>query len=252
MPKSKHGNLTFLKRDLMIKDSFFDELTDSISCLHALEHFGLGRYGDPINPDGHLIGLKNIIKMLKIDGTLLVSTYIRLSRSSGFNSQRTFSPPSEVVAWSKKVSLKRFDFVDDSGSINFLADLNLLPKSIMVAESYIQKGNSLMKILTGSSGLIGSEVVRYFSREGHQIHGVDNNMRAQFLVPREILDGIKKLESELSNFIHHEIDIRNRSAADDLIKTIKPDLIIHTAAQPSHDRAAAIPFDDFDTNAVGT
>lgn len=111
-----------------------------------------------------------------------------------------------------------------------------------------------MKILvTGSSGLIGSEVVRYFSKEDHQIHGIDNNMRANFFGPQgDTRWNQKKLETELSNFTHHEIDIRNRSQSDNLIKEIKPDLIIHTAAQPSHDRAAAIPFDDFDTNAVGT
>ena len=66
------------------------------------------------------------------------------------------------------------------------------------------------------------------------------------------VEGIKESQSELSNFTHHEIDIRNRDESDKLIKEIKPDLIVHTAAQPSHDRAAAIPFDDFDTNAVGT
>lgn len=111
-----------------------------------------------------------------------------------------------------------------------------------------------MKILvTGSSGLIGSEVVRYFSKEDHQIHGIDNNMRANFFGPQgDTRWNQKKLESELSNFTHHEIDIRNRDETDKLIKEIKPDLIVHTAAQPSHDRAAAIPFDDFDTNAVGT
>ena len=73
-----------------------------------------------------------------------------------------------------------------------------------------------MKVLvTGSSGLIGSEVVIYFSMGNHQIHGVDNNMRAQFFGPQgDTRWNQKKLESELSNFIHHEIDIRNRSVAD--------------------------------------
>jgi CDP-paratose 2-epimerase len=56
----------------------------------------------------------------------------------------------------------------------------------------------------------------------------------------------------LPGFVHHEIDIRNRTGVLELVKTIRPDVIVHTAAQPSHDRAAAIPFDDFDTNAVGT
>jgi CDP-paratose 2-epimerase len=62
----------------------------------------------------------------------------------------------------------------------------------------------------------------------------------------------KRLQSALRGFVHHELDIRDRQGVDRLVKDIRPDVIVHTAAQPSHDRAAAIPFDDFDTNAVGT
>jgi len=111
-----------------------------------------------------------------------------------------------------------------------------------------------MKILvTGSSGLIGSEVCTYFAKQGHFIHGVDNNQRAVFFGPQgDTTWRLKELQNSLSDFSHHQLDIRERQTVLDLIKGIKPDAIIHTAAQPSHDKAASIPFDDFDVNAVGT
>ncbi|MDA8527777.1 NAD-dependent epimerase/dehydratase family protein [Opitutaceae bacterium] len=109
-------------------------------------------------------------------------------------------------------------------------------------------------LVTGSSGLIGSEVCMYFSREmGFDIHGVDNNQRAVFFGPQgDTRWNQQRLSEDLSSFTHHEVDIRDRAGVLELIQSVKPDVIVHTAAQPSHDRAAAIPFDDFDTNAVGT
>lgn len=108
-------------------------------------------------------------------------------------------------------------------------------------------------LVTGSSGLIGSEVCTYFANRGWQIHGVDNNQRAIFFGSQgDTRWNQHRLESNLQNFVHHEIDIRDRQRVLDLIQNIHPDAIVHTAAQPSHDRAAAIPFADFDTNAVGT
>jgi CDP-paratose 2-epimerase len=108
-------------------------------------------------------------------------------------------------------------------------------------------------LVTGSSGLIGSEVCTYFSAQGWAVHGVDNNSRAAFFGPNgDTRWNQKRLETELSNFQHHELDIRNRAGVLKLIEELKPTAIVHTAAQPSHDRAAQIPFDDFDTNAVGT
>jgi CDP-paratose 2-epimerase len=109
-------------------------------------------------------------------------------------------------------------------------------------------------LVTGSSGLIGSEVSTYFTRElGYTVHGVDNNQRAVFFGPQgDTRWNQKRLLSELPGFKHHELDIRDRAAVLALVKDLKPSAIVHTAAQPSHDRAAAIPFDDFDTNAVGT
>lgn len=108
-------------------------------------------------------------------------------------------------------------------------------------------------LVTGSSGLIGSEVSIFFAQQGCSIHGVDNNQRAAFFGPQgDTRWNQKRLADLIPGFIHHELDIRDRQGVLDLVAKIKPDIIIHTAAQPSHDRAAAIPFDDFDTNAVGT
>jgi CDP-paratose 2-epimerase len=108
-------------------------------------------------------------------------------------------------------------------------------------------------LVTGSSGLIGSEVSIFFAKQGCAIHGVDNNQRAEFFGPQgDTRWNQKRLLDAIPGFTHHELDIRNRQGVLDLVASLKPDIIIHTAAQPSHDRAAAIPFDDFDTNAVGT
>lgn len=108
-------------------------------------------------------------------------------------------------------------------------------------------------LITGSSGLIGSEVALYFSKRGHGIVGIDNNQRAVFFGPQgDTRWNQNRLAAAIPGFVHREIDIRDRAGVLALIEEIRPDIIIHTAAQPSHDRAAAIPFDDFDTNAVGT
>lgn len=108
-------------------------------------------------------------------------------------------------------------------------------------------------LVTGSSGLIGSEVSLFFARQGCTIHGVDNNQRAAFFGPQgDTRWNQTRLQNTIPGFQHHEVDIRDRQGVLDLVASVKPDIIIHTAAQPSHDRAAAIPFDDFDTNAVGT
>jgi len=108
-------------------------------------------------------------------------------------------------------------------------------------------------LVTGSSGLIGSEVCLHFAGLGWEIHGLDNNQRAVFFGPQgDTRWNQERLAKLIANFHHHELDIRDRQGVLDLIAKLKPDAIVHTAAQPSHDRAAAIPFDDFDTNAVGT
>ena len=108
-------------------------------------------------------------------------------------------------------------------------------------------------LVTGASGLIGSEVCSHFALKGWRIHGVDNNQRAIFFGPQgDTRWNQSRLQQQIAGNEHHEIDIRNRAGVLELVRTIRPDAIVHAAAQPSHDRAAAIPFDDFDTNAVGT
>jgi CDP-paratose 2-epimerase len=108
-------------------------------------------------------------------------------------------------------------------------------------------------LVTGSSGLIGSEVGAFFAQRGFKIHGLDNNQREVFFgATGSTRWNQQRLARELAGFQHHEVDLRDRAGILDLVATLKPDAIVHCAAQPSYDRAAAIPFDDFDTNAVGT
>jgi CDP-paratose 2-epimerase len=108
-------------------------------------------------------------------------------------------------------------------------------------------------LVTGSSGLIGSEVSCYFADQGYAVHGVDNNLRAVFFGPSgDTRWNQRRMEREVSGFVHHELDIRDRREIMALVREVCPTIVVHAAAQPSHDRAAAIPFDDFDTNAVGT
>lgn len=108
-------------------------------------------------------------------------------------------------------------------------------------------------LVTGSSGLIGSEVVGHFSDLGWEVHGIDNNMRADFFGPEgDTRWNQRRLEAAFPDFSHHELDVRDRSGVDEVVRTLAPDLVVHAAAQPSHDLAARRPFDDFDVNAGGT
>ncbi len=108
-------------------------------------------------------------------------------------------------------------------------------------------------LVTGSSGLIGSEVCVHFAALGWEIHGADNNGRAVFFGPNgDTRWNQSRLQKQLPGFVHHEVDIRDRNGVLELLETVRPDAIVHTAAQPSHDLAAKMPFADFDTNAVGT
>ncbi len=108
-------------------------------------------------------------------------------------------------------------------------------------------------LITGSSGLIGSEAVTFFDRLGWTVHGLDNNMRRDFFgADGDTTWNLKRLQSVTQSFTHHDRDVRDRQGVADVVRTVKPDLIIHCAAQPSHDLASQRPFDDFDVNAVGT
>ena len=108
-------------------------------------------------------------------------------------------------------------------------------------------------LITGSSGLIGSEAVKFFDDLGFSVLGIDNNMRADFFGPQgDTTSNRRRLQEEHPSFNHVELDIRDRQGVDHLFETGRFELIIHAAAQPSHDLAAKRPFDDFDVNAGGT
>jgi len=108
-------------------------------------------------------------------------------------------------------------------------------------------------LVTGSSGLIGSEAVQYFDQQGHTVHGIDNNMRRVFFGESgDTTWNLRRLKESARNFTHHDVDIRDRGRLEELFRTHRFDLIVHCAAQPSHDKAKDIPILDFEVNALGT
>jgi len=108
-------------------------------------------------------------------------------------------------------------------------------------------------LVTGSSGLIGSEAVEYFDRQGHNVVGVDNNMRRVFFGPLgDTLWNLERLKAATRHFTPVPLDIRDRDGVMALFREHRFDLVIHCAAQPSHDKAADIPRLDFEVNALGT
>ncbi|MBP9826079.1 MAG: NAD-dependent epimerase/dehydratase family protein [Thermoanaerobaculia bacterium] len=108
-------------------------------------------------------------------------------------------------------------------------------------------------LVTGAAGLIGSEIVDYFCRLGWTVQGIDNNMRADFFGPAgDTSWNRNRLLGEHDSFRCHDLDVRDRDAVEALVESFDPQLVVHAAAQPSHDLAASRPFDDFDVNAVGT
>ncbi len=112
---------------------------------------------------------------------------------------------------------------------------------------------TMKAIVTGSGGLIGSECVRQLCAQGWEVAGIDNDMRRQFFGEQGTTRPVvQELETTLPNYRHYPIDIRDRPAVREMLETHRPQFIIHTAAQPSHDKAASIPYDDFDVNALGT
>jgi CDP-paratose 2-epimerase len=108
-------------------------------------------------------------------------------------------------------------------------------------------------LVTGSSGLIGSEAVEHFDKQGHRVLGVDNNMRQVFFgAPGDTTWNLERLKAATTKFEHVHLDIRDRAALDGLFRKNHFDLIVHCAAQPSHDKARDIPVLDFEVNALGT
>jgi len=114
--ESKISNIKFIQQDFMSDDMQYNEYTDSISSLHAIEHFGLGRYGDPLDVNGHIKGLENIYKMLKQGGTFYFSVPIGKQRIE-FNAHRVFGIPYILNYIQNKYTLKSFSYVDDNGDL---------------------------------------------------------------------------------------------------------------------------------------
>ncbi len=111
-------------------------------------------------------------------------------------------------------------------------------------------------LVTGSAGLIGSESVRFFGERGFTVVGIDNNMRSFFFGEDASTEWNRDrlLQDYGDQYIHHNVDIRDREAISQIFKTYGKDisLIVYTAAQPSHDWAAKDPYTDFTVNANGT
>lgn len=129
---SVHKNIRFLRADLMQRSDALQEISDSISCLHAIEHFGLGRYGDEIDPDGHFKGFGNLTRMLKRGGVLYISFPIGENNEVHFNAHRVFHP-CDIFTWpsSDSLSLEQFDCVDDAGNLHLAIDLTKkIPKLV--------------------------------------------------------------------------------------------------------------------------
>jgi SAM-dependent methyltransferase len=109
-------NVSFIQADLMEADPGLQACTDSLSCLHAIEHFGLGRYGEPIWPDGHLVAFSNLYRMLKPGGTLYFSVPIGSQRIE-FNAHRVFSLEYLRQMFQGLFAVKSFSLVDDEGKL---------------------------------------------------------------------------------------------------------------------------------------
>jgi len=108
-------------------------------------------------------------------------------------------------------------------------------------------------LITGSAGLIGSETVHYFCQRDFEVHGLDNDLRKYFFGPEASTEwNRRRLEEMYQNYIHHATDIRDSEVVAKIFRHHSFDLIVHTAAQPSHDWAAGDPFTDFSVNATGT
>ena len=106
-------------------------------------------------------------------------------------------------------------------------------------------------LVTGSGGLIGSEATKFFLNSS-KVWGIDNNMRSKFFGSQGSVSDVIKSLSSLDSYTHLWIDITDKDAINDAFKKVSPDVVIHCAAQPSHDKAADIPILDFDVNARGT
>lgn len=132
LEKSAHPRIKFLQGDLMKHDPAWDGSADSVSSLHALEHFGLGRYGDTLDPQGHVTGFRHLSRMVAPGGMLYIGLPIGSESQVFFNAHRVFAP-GEPITWFEQpgsFALERFDYVDDAGDLHTLADPLTMPPLI--------------------------------------------------------------------------------------------------------------------------
>ena len=124
LPDTGHPNIIFVQADLMSQHQVFPT-ADSVSCLHAIEHFGLGRYNDPIDPEGYIKGFSNILRMVEANGVLYISFPIGQSNEVHFNAHRVFHPL-DIFKWPgcDTLKLERFDLVDDEGRLHKNVNIN--------------------------------------------------------------------------------------------------------------------------------
>jgi hypothetical protein len=119
-----HENVKFIQADLMNPQNL--DKADSVSCLHAIEHFGLGRYSDPIDVDGHLKGIENLVDLVAAGGRLYISFPIGKADEVHFNAHRVFHPQTilSMPCIAQNMSLLRFDCVDDGGDLHQDVDVS--------------------------------------------------------------------------------------------------------------------------------
>ena len=122
-------NIIFRQADFMADEVGYENYTDSLSCLHTIEHFGLGRYGDPIDAKGHIKGIDNLYKMLKPGGTLYLSTPIGPQRIE-FNAHRVFSLDYLLTLFGPRFTVKSFSYVNDE--IKLIRDAELTPEAVSI------------------------------------------------------------------------------------------------------------------------
>ena len=122
--ESEHKNIQFKQLDFTKKQNA--KLTDSLSCLHAIEHFGLGRYSDPIDINGHVKGIENMVELIQKEGVFYISFPIGLSDEVHFNAHRVLHPRTifNIPGIQRKMELIRFDFVDDIGKLHLDKDID--------------------------------------------------------------------------------------------------------------------------------
>jgi len=144
-----HPNIKFIQQDILKDVDEFLEYTDSISCLSTIHHLGMGRYGGEISPYSHIIGFKNLYKMLKPGGTMYIGLSLSDRNRVVFNQSKHFHPM-DIMSWVPELDLKleRFDFVGYNGNLYSNVDVNNLPETLVWQGSNEKNGYGYYGIYT--------------------------------------------------------------------------------------------------------